>query len=187
MCRKLTQLLTIALFLTTIAAFADVPVIPLPVKPESPKSAKKLQKDGNYKEAYEAYEKLCLDAEQTGHEVGESLRQALRCLQSINRIAEADALIEKTITMHPEDWRLLADAADIYQNRLSHHGYIIAGKFSRGYHRGDGRAVNSSQRDRVRALQLYEKSRTIALQQNGWDYPCRTRKSLPELFQNRFA
>lgn len=33
-------------------------------------------------------------------------------------------------------------------------GFIIAGKFSRGPHRGGGEAVNSAQRDRTRALQL---------------------------------
>src|SRR5262249_21158586 len=36
----------------------------------------------------------------------------------------------------------------------SHFGFIIAGKFSRGQHRGGGDVVNSAQRDRARALQL---------------------------------
>ena len=35
-----------------------------------------------------------------------------------------------------------------------HYGYIIAGEFHRGHHRGGGRYVNSFARDRIRALQL---------------------------------
>ena len=40
-------------------------------------------------------------------------------------------------------------------HQIPHQGFIVAGKFSRGPHRGgDGRPVNTLDRDRVRALQL---------------------------------
>src|SRR6516225_3684241 len=44
-------------------------------------------------------------------------------------------------------------AADSLLNG-EHFGFIIAGKFSRGQHRGGGQAVNSLERDRAQALQL---------------------------------
>ena len=44
-------------------------------------------------------------------------------------------------------------AAETYLS-CDNYGFIIAGKFYRGQHRGGGQAVNSLERDRVRALQL---------------------------------
>ncbi len=126
--------------------------------------ARKLHKDGNFKEAYERYESLCHDPAWSGRKAGESLQHALQCLQQLNRVHAADALLEKTIAAHDDDWRLLSDAAHAYRH-LQHQGYIIAGEFSRGHHRGGGRGVNSIQRDRTRALQLYDKALQLARQE----------------------
>ena len=42
-----------------------------------------------------------------------------------------------------------------------HYGFIIAGEFERGPHRGGGRYVNSFARDRIRALQLMSRAMTV--------------------------
>ena len=71
----------------------------------------------------------------------------------MGRLDEIDELRENAVQVHAQNWRLLEAAADSYLN-FDHFGFIVAGKFSRGPHRGGGEAVNSMERDRVRAMQL---------------------------------
>ena len=128
--------------------------------------AQRLHKDGNFKEAYALYESLCHNPAWVGHQAGQSLQQALQCLRRLNQVHASDALLEKTIATHASDWRLLSDAAHAYRY-LEHQGYIIAGAFSRGHHRGGGRGANSMERDRVRALQLYDRALKLARQEDA--------------------
>ena len=51
-----------------------------------------------------------------------------------------------SIKVHKENWRLLWAAAQHYMN-IPHQGFIVAGKFYRGKHRGGGKVVNA---DRAR-------------------------------------
>lgn len=113
--------------------------------------AAKLLRDGNYKDSYDIYSKLVIEPK--NDQVGGDLWQALTCLQSLNRLDEVDSLIEKCVKIHESNWRLLSAAAQMYSN-TQHYGYIVAGEFSRGYHRGGGRYVSAFQRDRIRSLQL---------------------------------
>ncbi|MBL9125845.1 MAG: alpha-2-macroglobulin, partial [Planctomycetaceae bacterium] len=53
----------------------------------------------------------------------------------------------------PDHWRLLVEAARQY-TQIQHFGFLIAGKFERGHHRGGGNVANAAARDRVRALRL---------------------------------
>ncbi|MBT3192896.1 MAG: alpha-2-macroglobulin, partial [Verrucomicrobia bacterium] len=124
--------------------------------------ARTLQKDGNIKEAFERYERLCLDAAYTGLGAQDALERAVQCQQRLNQMHAIDPLLEATVAARPHDWRMLATVARQY-SQVQHAGYIIAGEFSRGHHRGGGRAVNSRERDRVRSLQLLERARQIAL------------------------
>jgi len=117
------------------------------------KAAQKDFRDGNWRDAYENYRQLCLDEANSGNPAASDLNQAIQCLQRLGRINETDELLESTVKTHPEDWQVLQAAANQYLN-LPHHGFMIAGEFERGPHRGGGRAMNSLQRDRVRALQL---------------------------------
>lgn len=117
-------------------------------------AAVKAQSAGNYKDAYEQFEALALDAVNNGSAVANDLASAVSCLQSLSRVDEIDALIEKSIDKHPKNWRLLSRAASLYLASGS-HGYIVAGVFHRGYPRGgEARYVESGARDRIRALQL---------------------------------
>jgi len=109
--------------------------------------------DGNCKEAYAIFRKLALDPGNNRKQVGDDLAKAVSCLQRLNRRNETDELREEVINAHPDNWRLLCEAARSYFH-ATHYGYIVAGDFHRGHHRGGGRYVNSFERDRIRALQL---------------------------------
>ena len=116
---------------------------------------------GNYKDAYEGFRKLALDPTGNPLKVGDDLRAAVQCLQQLGRVDEIDSLIEGIIDAHQTNWRLLWAAAALYQE-IPHHGFMIAGKFQRGDHRGGGQVVNAMQRDRVRALQLMAQAWPLA-------------------------
>jgi uncharacterized protein YfaS (alpha-2-macroglobulin family) len=113
--------------------------------------------DGNWKDAYLLYQKLCLEVTNDPKLVGSDLLQAWYSLRNLNRLNELDALREEVIKRHFDNWRLLRAAADSYSQN-NHWGYMVAGEFQRGSHRGGGRYVNAIQRDRVRALQLMNRA-----------------------------
>ena len=121
------------------------------------KAAEKLSREGNYKEAYEAVSKLALDPKDDPKQVGSDLKMGVNCLQRLNRQNEIDAFREKVIEVHSKNWRLLSAAAQSYFDS-NHHGYMIAGEFHRGSHRGGGKYANSFERDRIRGLQLMEQA-----------------------------
>ncbi len=124
--------------------------------------AVKAMQAGNFKNAYEDFRKLALDAKDDARKVGNDLLQGLQCLQRLGRQNEIDEFREGVIAAHAKNWRLLSEAAKTYsEGNFEHYGFIVAGKFERGNHRGGGRFVQSFDRDRVRALQLMD--RAIAL------------------------
>ena len=124
--------------------------------------AQKAQKDGNFKNAYEDFQKLTLDPQDDPLLVGDDLSHAIQCLLQLNRIDEADDFREKVIETHKGNWRLLQTAARTFQQGDS-YGFVIAGKFYRGHRRGEGRYVFVMPRDRVRALQLLEQAMPLAM------------------------
>jgi len=117
----------------------------------------KAEQNGNWKDAYDGLRKLALDPADDPREVGNDLTHAVTCLQQLGRDDEMDDFREAVIDVHKGNWRLLDAAARNYQQG-QHYGYIIAGKFSRGWRRGGGRYVNAFQRDRARALQLMQQA-----------------------------
>ena len=122
-------------------------------RPAERERAGKLFTQGNFKDAYEIYRALALDATTDPALVGHDLDQGVKCLVQLGRVDEADAFREAVIVVHKTNWRLLEAAAESYLND-KHIGFIIAGKFQRGPHRGGGKYVGSDERDRSRALQL---------------------------------
>jgi len=109
---------------------------------------------GNYKDAYEGYRALALDATTEPNRVGTDLGQAVQCLWQLGRVDEADTLREAVVVVHQGNWRALQAAAESYLNEAQHFGFIVAGKFQRSQRAGGGRYVGSYERDRARALQL---------------------------------
>jgi len=140
---------------STIAIFLCLFMFPTSImgqEKETRTKAAKLQKDGNYKEALKLYESLL--TETNDDKSFSDLEDAIRCLSKLNRISEADGLLEKQITLHPKNLPFLITSGRIYASELPHSGSIIAGNFQRGNHRGGGQYANSSERDRIRAIQL---------------------------------
>ncbi|MBN2218496.1 MAG: alpha-2-macroglobulin [Pirellulales bacterium] len=119
--------------------------------------------DGNFKDAFDQFRGLALDPQTDPLQVSTDLLCAVECLIQLNRTNEIDALREAVVKVHSHNWRLLQTAARTYMDRM-HFGYIIAGEFQRGSHRGDGRIVNAEARDRVRALQLMHQAMPLAQQ-----------------------
>jgi len=126
-------------------------------------------KNGNWKEAYDGFSAAALDAQDDPNKVGDDLINAIQCLSRLGRDDEIDAFREKVIAAHPQEWRLLYAAARSYST-VEHGGFLIAGEFSRGGHRGGGKYVNAHERDRVRALQLMVQALpSVKAEPNGKD------------------
>ncbi len=153
---KLTNRISAALSVIIAIAIAAI-VIPAAHADNSQETQReklhKLASDGNYKDAYDGFRQLALDPKDDPLRVGSDLDMALQALQQLGRLDEIDQLRENVAQIDARNWRLLMAAAESYLH-YDHYGFIIAGKFSRGPHRGEGDAVNSMERDRVRALQL---------------------------------
>ncbi|HLA83664.1 MAG TPA: MG2 domain-containing protein [Thermoguttaceae bacterium] len=126
--------------------------------------AQKEMKDGNYQDAYSKLRELALDAQSDPFQVSDDLTRAVECLNRLNRANEIDALVEGAVKAHAENWRLLQAASRCYLDG-QHVGFMIAGKFERGHHRGGGNLVNSAARDRARALQLMKQAMPRAQQE----------------------
>ncbi len=147
--------LTLAAVMTLFAPMAFAPG----AEPDREATRRKAQKEmnaGNWKDAFELFQKLCLDPADDPGLVGQDLNNATACLQRINRVSELDDLREKVVAAHKDNWRLLRAAANNYLSGSEHYGFIVAGKFERGGHRGGGKLVNVWERDRVRSLQLMQ-------------------------------
>jgi uncharacterized protein YfaS (alpha-2-macroglobulin family) len=121
---------------------------------------------GNYKDAYDGLRKLALDPEDDPAQVGNDLTTGVECLRNLGRTNEIDDFREGVIAAHKGNWRLL-EAAALNYAQFDHFGFIVAGKFHRGGHRGGGRYVNAMARDRVRALQLMQQA--LGLTRNETD------------------
>jgi uncharacterized protein YfaS (alpha-2-macroglobulin family) len=125
----------------------------------------KAYNDGNFKVAYEGLKKLALDPKNDATQVGKDLALAINALNRLGRTEEVDDFREAVIKVHAKNWRLLAAAAHTFTDG-NHYGFMVAGQFKRGGHRGGGHIVNSLQRDRTRSLQLMEQAVSLSKNEN---------------------
>jgi len=125
------------------------------------RQARQAYKNGNWNDAYRLFRRLCLETDNDPQIVGRDLEQAWQCLRNLNRLNELDKFREKVIAKHNDNWRLLNAAAGSY-NQNNHWGYMVAGEFQRGAHRGGGKYVNAFERDHVRSMQLMNRALTLA-------------------------
>jgi uncharacterized protein YfaS (alpha-2-macroglobulin family) len=146
--------------------------------------SQKLMSDGNFREAYDGFRRLCLDPNAGAGQVGQDLVNAVQCLNHLGRIQEFDELVESTVAVHPTNWRLLQTAADQYLY-AQHQGFIVAGKYERGPHRGGGQMASSVERDRVRALQLMMQAMPLAQQDDRKGEVSQFWMNLAEMLLNR--
>jgi len=117
-------------------------------------TADKQYQAGNVKDAYENYRKVLLDPRYDGTDIAKYLSNVSNSLQRLNRVPESDELWEAIVAAHPKQRGVIAGVAAQYMSARQ-DGFIVAGKFERGNHRGGGEYVSAGERDRVRALQLY--------------------------------
>ncbi len=141
-----------------VAAFAAFSTVwmawaAVPEPAELAKSAEKQFNAGNVKDAYEDYRKLLLNPTYSDQRASQHLNNAIQCLARLNRYPEFDAFMEAIVAAHADDHVMLQAVAQAYQYQR-HDGYIVAGKFERGDHRGGGDYADANERDRVRGLQL---------------------------------
>ena len=123
--------------------------------PQIRRQAQKAYTDRNWRDAFELYRRLSLDPQADPKTVAPDFTRAWQCLRQLNRLQELDGFREAVIEQHATNWRLLLAAARSYSQN-THWGYMIAGEFQRGRHRGGGKYVNAVARDRVRALREQE-------------------------------
>ncbi|MHB8900476.1 MAG: hypothetical protein ACYC6Y_17120, partial [Thermoguttaceae bacterium] len=133
----------------------------------SRQAAQKAYDNRNYKDAYELFSRLALDpaASEPAQVVGD-LNMAIACLQQLNRTPEIDGFREAVAEAQSKNWRALLAVAQSYLN-VDHQGFMIAGVFERGQHRGGGEVVNAVERDRVRAMQLMVRALPMALEDDN--------------------
>lgn len=129
--------------------------------PQRRQQAQKLLQEGNYNDAYQLFRKLALDPKSDPKLVPQDLNQGVQCLMNLGRLKEFDEFVESAVAAHSKNWRLLQQAAQSYL-QVDHHGFLIAGKFERGPHRGGGEMQNALERDRARAMQLLTEAIPLA-------------------------
>ena len=115
----------------------------------------KLQADGNHKDAYDGLRAFVLGKDAGPADLARAFGAAIECLQQLNRVDEIDEFREKAVAAHPERLAVAGGRRAVVSERSDHYGYMIGGEFHRGQHRGGGKVVHATDRDRVRALQLY--------------------------------
>jgi uncharacterized protein YfaS (alpha-2-macroglobulin family) len=116
---------------------------------------------GHWKAAFEAYSEALFQADADDRQSAQDFVKAADCLAKLNRESELDGFRDRLAAAHHGRWRLLQEIANSYAQG-NHYGYLIAGAFHRGHHRGGGTWVSALERDRVRALQLMNEALPIA-------------------------
>lgn len=123
-------------------------------------AARKQFDAGNIADALASYEALLRAPNYDGASAGEHLSIVAQSFERLNRMNERDALLEKLVEAHATKKDVLVAVANEYA-RGRHDGFIVAGKFERGNHRGGGEYADASARDQVRAVQLYLRARPL--------------------------
>ena len=118
--------------------------------------AEKYQQQGNFRDAWQLYQKLALQKNNSDQGVVHDLREGIQCLNRLNRVKEIDAFREAVLKVHGDQPRVLWKVAESYIQG-PHFGVIIDGKFIRGSHR-DRSYVNTQDLDRLMALRLMERA-----------------------------
>ncbi len=100
--------------------------------------------------------------------------QLQRAVSSLDRAKKPDAvepLVERTMRLYANDWRVLFQGARIYAER-ERAGYWVKGRYLRGNLRGNipkgAKRVYSHKRDHLRALQLLDRAIKAIPQGAAW-------------------
>ena len=129
---------------------------------EQYEAAHKLQKDGNFKDAYEKFTKIIIDENVPVEWANHALERSQECLINLEGYEEIDLLIQKFIKPRQKNWQAYKFAGLAY-SRVNHGGHIVNGKFKRGYYHHRFRApwVDSVEYDRNLAISYFEKAMSL--------------------------
>lgn len=119
--------------------------------PEMRTQAEKLEKDGNWKEAYELRVKLLREVDDS--ESGEDLKKALNSMNRLRDLKRFDALMDELTVSKKENPVFMVAAGQAYLG-AQHYGQIVDNAFQRG-NDGAGEWRQVQEQDRLRALQCY--------------------------------
>ncbi|MBT7171555.1 MAG: hypothetical protein HN909_07285, partial [Phycisphaerales bacterium] len=157
-----------------------------PLAPQNPyKAAQAAEKKGNYRDAYNLYRKaLETKGAITAQQAEAALGKGVYCLQRLNQYNKMDEFVEAMLKVeHQKDNYYLVNRAAQYYRQVQHYGYIVAGEYHRGSHRGGGRWVYSTERDNMRALQLMERAEKLLVK---CDVPVGTQANFYRVFAGYF-
>jgi uncharacterized protein YfaS (alpha-2-macroglobulin family) len=118
---------------------------------EMRKEAEKLEKDGNWREAYELRVKILRKVDDK-----DSAKDLQMALNSMNRLGEQqnfDALMDELTASKKDNPAFMTAAGDAFLS-VQHYGQILDNEFTRG-NGGRGEWRNVQEQDRLRALQCY--------------------------------
>ncbi|MGL4944105.1 MAG: alpha-2-macroglobulin family protein [Thermoguttaceae bacterium] len=143
--------------------------------PHPVKQAEKKMSEGLPKDALDIVQPWTLDPKNADSVMLQrGVERAILALQNLNRTNEIDAYLESLVAAHKDKPFALSAIADFYRstNYLSpipRNGFIIDGEFCRGNDtRGrSGEYVDASERDRVRALQLFRDAAELLPSHDG--------------------
>ncbi len=71
------------------------------------KAAQQAYREGNWKDAYAQYRRLCLEINNDPKMMGPDFTQVWQCLRQLGRLNELDKFREDVIAQHRNIWRLL--------------------------------------------------------------------------------
>ncbi len=136
------------------------------LRPE--RMATQLFQDGNYREALAAFSRVLDDGDSDDDARVLAIGRICSSYQKLDEVSKSDEFLTRTAAKHADNWRVLSALAQQYL-QLPDYGYQIDGEFRRGNHRGGGKVMNSAERDRAQALQLFWQALQLAKQTLGQD------------------
>ncbi|MGA0898968.1 MAG: alpha-2-macroglobulin family protein [Luteolibacter sp.] len=142
--------LTILLLACGVAFAADAP--------EMRKKAEKLEKDGNWKEAYELRLKLLREVDDG--KSGEDLGRALQSQQRLSKMQEFDSLMAELTEKKKDNYHFMLAAGGHYLSTQA-YGTIKDNQFQRAQYHGN-RWMQVHEQDRLRALQCFLQAWKVA-------------------------
>lgn len=118
----------------------------------------------NWRDAFNAYQQLCLNRQTSADKVASDLSKALECSRLLNRTDDIDRLLLDSTNAHSDNWSLLQIAARSLRY-APHYGIVADQKFFRAPTRNiTGSWISCSDQDRRQSLIWYSQAMKLALQ-----------------------
>ena len=148
------------LLVTRFTVSGEAADLPPPEAASAAKAVERLFDAGNYREAADAGKAVLQRDGLPGAPLVQAFTYTITSLERLSAFDEADAVIESATQRHRASWELLS-AAGHRITGLQQAGYMLDGKFVRGWANGATKRLWSADRDRVRGLRLLLAARQL--------------------------